>query len=293
MLYFGQIEWKRYSETMDQLLLEQEQGILRTSPLHPGFEAQVVLLGTSTGQYVFKHWNQSSRPNVELQYDLLEQLHQQHTGIPVPVPVAYGTDPEGHDILITSYNGMPVNKLSTRDTARLAAALADLHKLEPARLHQVGLPLYDPVQYFFQQLDQHSDISECLSRIPIDSLMRQDRIIHADYHLNNIVMLDQHYTIIDWTNVQLGDARIDLAWSLLILELYVSGRYAAVFRKAYLNINPSAEEELESFTAFCILRWALQYRMNNAPRHPGVLKKASTLIAANPWLQQNEFLIDV
>ena len=43
-----------------------------------------------------------------------------------------------------------------------------------------------------------------------------DYFFHGDFHLGNIVEVDERYMVIDWTNGQLGDSRYDFAWSLTL-----------------------------------------------------------------------------
>jgi len=116
--------------------------------------------------------------------------------------------------------------------------------------------------------------------------MKQERMIHGDFHLGNIVEDNKRYTVIDWTNGQLGDPRYDLAWSLMLQKIYISERYADVFRSAYLLGNDIQQEELEVFEAMACLRWILLTRIGGVPKEPSTIKRVTRLISNNRFLKE-------
>lgn len=77
---------------------------------------------------VLKIWNRESRPDVSIQYQVLEQLFRQ--GCAVSQPYAWGLDAEDHQVLLTSFDGMPVKKVKADSLTAIAANLLDVHKLK-------------------------------------------------------------------------------------------------------------------------------------------------------------------
>jgi hypothetical protein len=84
----------------------------------------------------------------------------------------------------------------------------------------------------------------------------------------------------------LGDSRYDFAWSLILLKIYISERYADVFRTAYLLENDMDQEELEIFEAWACLRWILLNRRGSTPKGPNTTKRVKSLIADNRFLKK-------
>ncbi|MFD1886658.1 phosphotransferase family protein [Paenibacillus wenxiniae] len=252
--------------------------------LEPGFEAQVFKLLAGGKPYVLKWWNRESKPDMELQYNVLSMLHQHK--LAVSNVYGYGTY-QDHGVLLTSYDGKPIRKITTPHVSLLARELAGLHKLATDELQEVDIPAYGQKSYFYSGIDQYAELSDALDELIRHIQWREPSIIHGDYHLANIVYDGARYTIIDWTNVQQMDARLDLAWALLILQFYVSPRYERVFRQTYLDIQPQANDQLDAFTGLAFLRWLMQYEKGHTPRIPGARKRAQELVQHNKWLQQH------
>ncbi|WP_154666035.1 aminoglycoside phosphotransferase family protein [Paenibacillus pinihumi] len=146
----------------------------------------------------------------------------------------------GCQVLLTTFDGESAAPLNARKMRRLAQILFEINRLSPEEMPGVQLP-------------QHLLLRTLVDQVKI----RQDKLIHGDYHLDNIVEDGEQFTVIDWTNGQRGDPRYDFAWSLLLQRVFVSERLASIFRAAYLGEHPMSQEELtalkRSFVsgAFC------------------------------------------
>ena len=102
---------------------------------------------------------------------------------------------------------------------------------------------------------------------------------------------NDRYTVIDWTNGQLGDPRYDFAWSFTLLKIYVSEQSAYVFRSAYLLENDIPQKELEVFEALACLRWLVLNRSGGVPNDPNTIKRVRALLTNNLFLK--EFELDI
>ncbi|WP_322906734.1 aminoglycoside phosphotransferase family protein [Paenibacillus campi] len=280
------IRWQQCAPELERLLAGE--GNCEIERLVPGFEAQVFKLSARGQQYVLKRWNAESQPDIRLQYELLSMLHRQQ--LAVPTVYGYGFCHE-QAVLLTSYNGAPIRKITTPQLSLLARELARLHQISSDTMQGVTIPTYERSRYFYVGIDDYEELAQALDELVHRIVWRERSIVHADYHLGNIVYDGERYTTIDWTNMQQEDARLDVAWALLMLELYVSARYERVFRQAYLEICPQASEQLEWFTALAFVRWLMQYEKGHTPKLPAARKRAQALLQRNEWLQQQAELL--
>ncbi len=284
MEQFTPIHWHECLPELQQLLANPDQYEIAT--LVPGFEAQVFKISAGDQQYVLKRWHAESRPDIELQYRVLSMLYKEQ--LAVSQVFGYGDDVEGRAILLTSYDGDPIRKITSPHLALLAQKLANLHELRPDELQGITVPTYDRKRYFLGGIENHPQLARAVDELLQGIRWRDYSIVHADYHLSNIVYNGEQYTIIDWTNIQQDDARMDLAWSLLLLELYVSARYERVFRQSYLATRPEAAEQLEECIAFVFVRWLMQYEKGHTPKLAAARGRARKLVQRNEWLQRHQ-----
>ncbi|MBM7568558.1 aminoglycoside phosphotransferase family protein [Paenibacillus sacheonensis] len=278
----GAVNWIEKKAALDELLMQADK--LSVQPMDQGFEAEVRMIRADIGSFVLKVWNRSSKPDIRFQYRLLDTLSER--GLSVSSPVGWGIDENGNQVLLTSFDGTPIRKVNERKLADLAGILSSIHRIRVEELEDRGLqlPKYEMIHYFFPGIDDHPDLARLAMTLVQRMPIRQDRIIHGDFHLANLLEDNGRYTVIDWTNGQLGDARYDFAWALTLLRIYASDRNAARFRAAYLLDNEISREELEAFGALACLRWLLLHRGSGVPAGPTTMKRVKSLIAGNPFL---------
>lgn len=273
------IEWKEQEQMMNTLLADTDH--LSVEALNQGFEAEVVKLNFQQESFVLKVWNKESNPNIEQQYLLLKWLSEQ--GMNVSKPIGWGIDRNGDKALLTTYDGKPLEKINVAMMSEFARILSNLHRISTEDGDAL-LPKFDLIDYFFPGVSEHADLFQALTHFVQLAQIKHDRFIHGDYHLNNIVENDEQYTVIDWTNAQMGDSRYDFAWSLVLVKIYLDARHAAVFRFAYLQDHPLEQQELDLFEAIACLRWLLLDRRDGVPRSANTLHKVMKLIDSNPFL---------
>jgi len=120
--------------------------------------------------------------------------------------------------------------------------------------------------------------------------LKQNRIIHGDYHLLNVVEKDRQYRVIDWTNGQLGDPRFDFAKSLVFNSIFFASAWkSAALRKGYLEENPIPKEEIEIFVAMVCLKWLLDHRNGHAKQDRIKFQRLQEIMKANVLLQKWSF----
>ncbi|UVI33119.1 phosphotransferase family protein [Paenibacillus spongiae] len=162
----------------------------------------------------------------------------------------------------------------------------EIHKFPLDSADDLTIPRYDFINYFFPGIENQRDIQEILNWLVGSSGMEQKCLIHGDYNLGNILECDGRYTIIDWTNVQLGDPRYDMAWSIILMWIYVSEKNSSYYRSVFLMNNTYTSDELEKFEAIACLRWILLNRIANLPRRNNTISTVRTILKKNKYLDE-------
>ncbi|MDQ0175931.1 aminoglycoside phosphotransferase family protein [Bacillus chungangensis] len=274
------VNWIEKNNLIDDLLKEAS---LTTDPMDQGFEAEVIKINSDKESFVLKVWNQRSKPDVSFQFHLLNVLFER--GLSVSKPVGWGINPNTDKVLLTTFDGTPVLKVNKKKIMDIANLLSNIHQTTLEDLKNIQLPKYDFIDYFYPGVREHLDLYHALVPLVQRAQLRQDKLIHGDFHLENILEDNKRYTVIDWTNGQLGDIRYDFAWSLILIKIYISERYAEVFRSAYLLENDIPETEMNVFEAIACLRWILLYRNGGTPQRPSTIKRIKNFLINNPFLK--------
>lgn len=275
------IHWKGISVDLESLSGKDAE--IDIAPLNSGLEAEVYKISTSESDFVLKVWNRSSKPNISIQFKLLQDMFK--LGMAVSRPIGWGMDELNNQVLLTSFDGMPIDKVNKSKLAVFANMLTDIHKLQPELLN-TPVPKYDFAGYFFPGIDEHFDIKEQLSQLVTNTNIEQNQLIHGDYNLGNILESNGKYTIIDWTNVQLGDPKYDIAWSIILMWIYVSERYSSHYRSLFVTMNNYSKDELEKYEAIACLRWVLLNRTQNLPKGNNTIQTVKSIIRENSYLTE-------
>lgn len=276
------ILWKESSQDLQSFLASDIQ--MSISPMDSGLEADVFKISTPDQDYVLKVWNRDSKPDISFQYKALEMLH--HLGIAVSQPVGWGVDENYHQVLLTTFDGTPVHKVNNKKLIEIANLLIAIHKLTLDKLDGISLPTYSFVHYFFPGIEQQPDLKELLDPLVESLNIEPTCLIHGDYHLGNILEANGKYYIIDWTNLQLGDPRYDIAWSNIIIWIYVSEQNYMTYRSVFMADSIYSDEELEKFEAIACLRWILLNRIAKLPNRDNTISIVKSIIKNNKYLKE-------
>ncbi|MEK3792960.1 aminoglycoside phosphotransferase family protein [Paenibacillus sp. FSL R7-0204] len=274
------IRWQEQGADSERLLARLEEAAV--TPMKGGLEAEVCGITLPDRKLVLKIWNRESRPDVSIQYQVLEQLFRQ--GCAVSQPYAWGLDAEGHQVLLTSFDGMPVKKVNADSLSAIAANLLDVHKLHIDSASGLKVPAYDFADYFFPAWAEQPEIRTLAQELAERGKLTAHQLIHGDYHLGNILEASGAFTIIDWTNVQLGDPRYDISWSILLFRVYLAERNASLYRSAFAANSRYSPAELELFEALAALRWLQLHRTTGVPIQRNTLKAIRALIRENRYV---------
>lgn len=135
----------------------------------------------------------------------------------LPVPTVIARDQiDGRPVMITTFApGLPAAKL-LRENPESARHIGAMMGRELGRLHQVAAPpdLAPSDQWIERGGDALASMRPLLEPVP-----HQDRLLHLDYHPNNILMANGEITaIVDWENALPGPPHMDLARSRAIVQ---------------------------------------------------------------------------
>ncbi len=147
----------------------------------------------------------------------------------------------GPFILMERIFGQPIGRVMHQDDAlfeRFIGLLVELHQLPPVPLHEV-LPEVTPVtslpDFWLTKLAWARQIALDQFRqtwaaplldwldanpphFPPDA---RPATLHNDYHPYNVLLTDEgDLRVIDWPNIEVGDFRYDLAWTILLMTTY-------------------------------------------------------------------------
>ncbi|MCM3783498.1 aminoglycoside phosphotransferase family protein [Neobacillus mesonae] len=275
-----EIQWEEKSDVIDALMMQDIS--LDIAPLVSGLEAEVTKISANGISCVLKVWNRDSKPDIRRQFKLLELLY--YHGLSVSRPLGWGYDLNRYQVLLTPFDGVSLTKLDAPVLRQLAKILTDIHKL-PMESELSGLLLkHDFMYYFYPAIDEHEDIKNLLVQLIEHAELNHDSMIHGDFNLGNILELEGEFRVIDWTNGQLGDARYDIAWSVILMRIYAGNRNGSVYRNAVLSYTSYSHEELELFEAIACLRWVLLSRVSNLPKGKDTVKRVKSILEGNKYL---------
>lgn len=276
------VTWKVKSKTFDTVF--ERDGPSSVMPLAGGFEAEVLRIFMNGSGFVLKKWNKTIKPDVESQYNLMAALFNR--GMPVPEPLAWGTDQDRHPVLLTSFNGEPVGKVNEPLLAMLAKQLSGIHKISLEESDTSKLRKQDFISFFFPWIRSHPDLIHILIPLIERSDMKQDRIIHGDLNMGNVLQEAEKYTIIDWTDGQPGDPRYDIAWSVISVWIYSGADYASFYRSAFLSETNYTTGELEMFEAMACIRWLLINRIIDLGTGKDTIARVKGILKDNRYLSE-------
>lgn len=277
------IQWKERSDELKRLLEPDAQ--VNIVALPSGLEADIYKMTTDGESYVLKVWNRESRPNIALQYAILSRLHRQ--GISVSRPYGWGYDEHQHQVLLTSYDGLPIREVTEDKLTVLARILTDIYQAGAAMIEERLIPKYDFTSYFFDSVGQYEDLQSVPQQLLPLARVSHSHLIHGDFHLLNVLEQNGQYAVIDWTNVQAGDARYDIAWSVTLIRIHLSEQYARHYLAEIRKRFPIPEAEYEIFEAIACLRFLFLQRTNHQNLNDHARDALLNLLRSNRYLGEH------
>jgi len=288
-IILSDFEWVIRTDVFDELL---RSGQFEVNELSSGMEATVYKIQSKrlNDELVLKFWDKRVPGNVWNQYRLLEKLNE--IGLPVSRPFALGRNINGEYGLITSYDGMPLpfEGIEIGHMKAIANLLVRVHKSNTFEFDR-HIPKHDDfIRYFFHLTEEHADIDKLIQVILRGITVNTDCMIHGDFNLGNVLVGHGKYTIIDWTNAQLGDKRYDLAWASFLILIYNGDECYREFCEVYTNQIPIDSGDMYIFEMIACLRWIWLSRIAPIPIQKDTVSRVKRFINNHEELQGIAFL---
>lgn len=195
----------------------------------------------------------------------------QQAGFPVAAVLGYETDPAilGQPFTIMEkLKGKAIWPLLYQFPQAQADILLDRFSTLLVRLHQLDWRPFTPQPDRYEAnpnllLDEDlADSRQWFQRFGIpgftavtdwleahkSEITMQRAVIHLDFHANNVFLCDDdRLAVIDWTQIGVGDYRVDLCWTLLIMGDYGQPHWKERILRIYCQEAAHPIEGLDYF----------------------------------------------
>ncbi len=219
-----------------------------------------------------------ARQKAAREFNGMKKLHE--LGFPVPEVFTLELDDSTFGkpfVIMEKINGQPMGQIldespdeKRRDLITLFCKMfVDLHNLDwrpfapDPSIYDTGDP-YGFINQFLSKAQEYVDRFQRADFVPVldwlkerrsDALCDRLSVIHLDYHPYNILMQeDGKPSVIDWTNIDIGDFRFDLAWTVLLMSGYGNPEARGIVLDEYQRIAARRIEQMEYFDVMASLR---------------------------------------
>lgn len=210
------------------------------------------------------------------EYDSMAKLRRVG-GYPVPSVTRHEADSSWLGkpfIVMQKIEGLPLGQVMIEDTDRQAALLTRFVELFVA-LHRIDYCLFvDPCndwdaevvlptmllrwrKTMLDDLGQSwaAPVIDWLDTHQADVLPSRVSPLHNDFHPNNVLLTpDDQLYVIDWSGFTVGDYRVDLAWTLMLLSTQGYEHLRPIILGLYERLSGHPVEHIEYFDVSAALR---------------------------------------
>ena len=216
------------------------------------------------------------RKQARTEYQIMNRVR--HLGIPVPrvdLLVTEHPDFDSAFIVMEKVSGGTLLDRLASASEREIMALMNAMVAHFVRIHQLpwqrilkdrqlgGSPRHEPLALIKSRLAAMKQIAARYKLHEFGPLFRwlEERIefgvstglcvVHGDFHPQNILLREDtgELLVIDWSFAEIGDYRLDLAWTARQTDVMVGPQYREALVKSYEELAGRAVENLEYFEA--------------------------------------------
>ncbi|MFW9845541.1 MAG: phosphotransferase family protein [Candidatus Thorarchaeota archaeon] len=117
---------------------------------------------------------------------------------------------------------------------------------------------------------------------------------HNDFHPANILMdRDGNPFVIDWTAADLMDYRVDLAWTLLLVKVYVGDAMRDTILRGYESVSQKTVEDIPFFEVLGCLRRLTDILVTLTTDSGAIGLREGAAESIREQLKQNMTLLDI
>jgi aminoglycoside phosphotransferase (APT) family kinase protein len=251
-------------ESIEEISIGWETEVYALRAAFPGAQDR------QRGDYVLRLYaGVDGRMHADRDYALLGRLAALDFPVPRRVALADKGSPFGVPLIVMERIQGPlladVLAAAPADARRgwllqAAQLLADLHRLSPAKAVP-GHAAPDPESYLANELARMRDLMEKQRLVEFEphlTALERDAgaiaavdlvLLHNDYHPANILVreADQSLVVIDWTWTDVGDYRLELAWTGLMLQISLGEVWRDAFWADYAKSSSRSLDNLAFF----------------------------------------------
>lgn len=276
------------------------------TPIARGWESSIWRCDTDSGPVAVRVYGSGLDPDRAAREAVTMRLLEQ-ARYPAPLVIHFEIDPRylGTPFLVMDH--LPGGTLweSGRDEESIGHETAELlgllHEIDPGHFGEVPA---DPLGW----IDQ-ADLrvaAEFPGFVPVLRWIADHRgdvdqrctPAHLDFHPGNI-LLDEDGApwVIDWTSFRLTDPRLDLAWTLLLGEMYGTGEFTGALIERYAEVVDQPRD-LGFFQVVAAVRRLTDVLYflgpegaNTVQDRDAVMEDARRLQVARDWIEQETGLL--
>lgn len=248
--------------------------VRRAEAIGAGWETDLYTLWIESGadqgarheQLVLRLFHGSGAPQrADREFQLMRRLHRLGLPIPQVIHLAGSDSPLDSSFILMERIAGPTMRQQLAGASerqiqealrRMAALLANIHRVA----WQQALPEADP-ETPAAMLRQMQDMVERFRLDEFQPLLRwleqrqhavdsvHPALLHNDYHPDNLLVREGELVVIDWSFAGVGDFRLDLAWTVLLVGTMLGERYRQPTLRSYRQHRGTELDHFEYFEA--------------------------------------------
>ena len=217
------------------------------NPIAMGNTAEIYLFQDK----IIKLFN-NNLPESESSYEANKQSFAYSKGLCVP-KILEVTRINGRQALVMEYiKGRTVADILLENRDQIEYYMNILVETQQ-RIHKVDA---SPLESMFERLARHIELTPYLEKKKkisilkrLESMSRETKLCHGDYHFNNVILSDDKVSIIDWVDSSSGDIRADVFRTYLVCS-QISNELADLYVNLYCNRSGLAKDEVFQWAPF-------------------------------------------
>lgn len=246
----------------------------RLEPLGAGWETDLFVAtvelaaqhGPAQRRLVLRLFHGADHPaRARREFELMQRVRQLGVRVPEPLQLVDQDSPLGSSFIVMEH--IPGSNLRQRLRGQsddrilealdhMAGLLAAIHRLPARQVLPEASPespaaLLPGMRQTVERyaLDEFEPILRWLEQRQAPGSAEAPVLLHNDYHPENLLRRDGELVVIDWSFAGVGDYRLDLAWTLLLVGTMLGERYRDPLLSRYAARRGAPVVEFEYFEA--------------------------------------------
>lgn len=264
----------RLADALQRVLADRpELELLEVEPLGAGWETDLFRVaicfegaaGATEEQWVLRrYYGSGHQEHAARDFKLLQRLQRLNIPVPLVLQVVDEAAEPGSSLIVMEHIAGPNlrHRLTDAPAAhvvqeldRMAELLAAIHRAPWQR----ALPQAAPVSPAgalqgmqatverFELAEFEPQLTWLEQRQP--EITEPPVLLHNDFHPENLLLREAELVAIDWSFAAVGDYRMDLAWTVLLVDTMLGEQFRQPMLRSYQRQRGSQVEHFEYFEA--------------------------------------------